>query len=410
MNWPYFIARHLSAKEQKSFSKTIIRLAIVSVALSASVMIIALATVSGFQNGIKEKVIGANGHIIVDDISNVEGSVPLPLSTEFETHKTALQGIQNVQGVYTCLLRPCIAKGTTEIEGMVAKGVDADYDFGYYARQLVEGSIPDLHKDSNQVLVSQTTASRLGLKVGGRFRALFFKTDTAGNQMIKAMNPVITGIFNTGLEEFDKTYFITSRKSLNRMMDKGFSFTQFEIVLKNYNQADAAAYEAVQKLPPGKFNVSTAKRYSRQIFDWLGLLDTNVVIILVLMILVACINMSTTLLIMITERTHMVGTLKALCARNRSISWVFLYQAIFIAIVGLIIGNIVGLGFCYLQQKYSFLKLNVETYYVNHVLVEVEPWHVPVVNLGTLIICILVLFLPTLLINRMTPVKSMKFQ
>jgi lipoprotein-releasing system permease protein len=231
-----------------------------------------------------------------------------------------------------------------------------------------------------------------------------------GDQRVKAMNPVISGIFSTGLDEFDKTIVITSRKLLRRMVDKDKSFTQWEVKLKDENTADAAAYKIIQELPAGVFNVNTAKRYNRQLFDWLGLLDTNVVIILFLMILVACINMSTTLLIMITERTQMVGTLKALGAANKKISAIFLYQGVFIAAIGLLIGNIAGYGFCILQQKYHFIKLNKETYYVDHVLIDVQWWHWPAVNAGTLVICTLFLLIPSMLINRLSPIRSIRFQ
>lgn len=373
-------------------------------------MIIALATVSGFQNGIKEKVIGASGHIVIDDISNVEGSVPAPLKEKMEVYKKEIQSTKNVTSVQTCLLRPCIAKGDSEIDGMVAKGVDDDYDFGFYKANLVSGKVPNLAQDSNQVMVSATTAARLGLTIGKHMKALFFKTDSEGNQVVKAMNPVICGIFNTGLDEYDKTHLITSRKVLRRMVDRDLSFTQWEVQLDQFDMADSVAYQLVQKLPSGVFNVNTAKRVNRQIFDWLGLLDTNVFIILILMTMVACINMATTLLILITERTQMVGTLKALGANNGSISRIFLFQSIFIASAGLLLGNALGLGFCLLQQKYEFIQLNVETYYVNHVLIDIEPWHLPVVNLGTLGICVLVLLLPAMWIQRMTPVKSIKFQ
>ena len=386
------------------------RLAIVSVGLSTAVMIVALATVSGFQNGIREKITSAHGDIIIDDISNVEGAVPIPVEQSFEKFTLPLQQIQGVKSIHPCLLRPFIGKGKEEIDGMVAKGVDPNYDFTFYRLNLVQGKIPDFAADSNQVLISSTTAARLGLKLGDHFKGLFFKTDAEGNQSIKAMNPTICGIFNSGLDEFDKTFVLTSRPVLRRMTDPGFSFSQWEVKLNRSEESEKIAYQAVQQLPVGRFNVNTSRKYNRQIFDWLGLLDTNVIIILFLMILVACINMSTTLLILITERTHMVGTLKALGAKNGSVAWIFLYQALIISAGGLLLGNFIGLGFCWLQDKYHLIKLNQETYYVDHVLIDIEPWHLPVVNLGTLFICLLVLFIPSMLINRMTPVKSMKFE
>jgi lipoprotein-releasing system permease protein len=165
-----------------------------------------------------------------------------------------------------------------------------------------------------------------------------------------------------------------------------------------------------RKLPPGVFNIQSAARYNRQIFDWLALLDTNVAIILTLRLLVAVIGMCTTLLILITERTNMIGTLKALGAGEASVRMVFQYQAIFITGFGLLAGNIIGLGLCYLQYRYGFITLNTETYYVNKVLIEIQPMHIVWVNLGTILISWLVLYLPARVIGRLSPIKSIKFQ
>lgn len=347
---------------------------------------------------------------MVDDITNVEGSVPIPLTSNLEFLKNKIKIVPEVESVHTCLQRPFIARGKTEIEGMVAKGVDDDYVFNFYRENVTAGGIPDFKRDSNQVLISQATADRLSLKVGSRFTGLFFTADKNGNQRVKAMNPVISGIYNTGLDEFDRTVVITSRAVLRRMVDSGQSFSHWEVYIKDYSKADQVQYAIYQNLPAGKFNVNTARRYNRQIFDWLGLLDTNVVIILFLMILVACINMSTTLLILISERTQMVGILKAMGAGNRKISAIFLYQGLFITITGIIMGNIAGYALCKLQEKYEFIKLNQETYYVDHVLIDLQFWHLPAINIGTLLICGLVLFIPSLFINKLSPIKSIRFQ
>lgn len=373
-------------------------------------MIIALATVSGFQNGIREKIIGINGHIIVDNISNVEGGIPASFSQSFESYTKAIRNTKGVTRADLVLIRPCIIHGGEEIDGMVAKGVDNDYQFGFLKENLIAGQIPDFKKDSAQALVSSTTARRLNLKVGDKLQAIFFRENMDGPKSARAIVPRIAGIFSTGLEDFDKTLIITHRSLLRRMVERNNSFSQWEIGLENYKKAPEISYQIAQKLKAGVFRVNPVQKYNRQVFDWLGLLDTNVVIILVLMILVACINMSTTLLILITERTQMVGILKAVGAANRKIRQIFIFQALFIAFVGLLIGNVIGLGFCYIQDRYQPIKLNVETYYVNHVLVDLEPWHIPAVNIGTMLICFLVLFLPSMVISRLTPVKTMRFQ
>lgn len=373
-------------------------------------MIIALATVSGFQNGIKDKITGLNGDIVIDDISNVEGSVPVPMSIYSEYLKDRINSVPGVNRVSTCLVRPFIAKGEVEIEGMLAKGVDAGTDLTFFSQHLLEGKLPDFSRDTNTVLISKTTADRLGLKLGNRLRMIFFKQDEEGNSRVKALNPVITGIYSTGMEEFDKSLAVMHRGMLRRVVYPPQSYTHWELDIDDYKKAPDIAYAIQQVLPAGKFNVNTADRYNRQLFDWLGLLDTNVVIIIVLMLLVACINMSTTLLILITERAKMVGLLKALGANNKGIRRIFLYQAVFIATAGLFFGNLIGLLFCWLQYKFEIIQLNVETYYVNHVLIDIEFWHLPAVNFGTLLICLAVLLIPSGIVTRISPIKTLKFE
>ncbi len=385
-------------------------MAIVAVALSSAVMIIALATVSGFQNGIKEKIIGINGHIVIDDISNTEGAVPVPMDANKEKLGEKIKSVAGVSSVSTCAMRPCIIRADEEIDGMVAKGVDKDYNFDFLQANLIAGKIPDFNKDTNQVLISDATAKRLNLKIGEHLQVIFLKDEIEGLQNARAIVPVICGIFSTGLEDFDRSLIVTYRGLIRKMLPKSTTFTQWELKLSDFTKAPAVSDAIANQLPAGTFNINTVQRYNRQIFDWLSLLDTNVVIILGLMILVACINMCTTLLILITERTQMVGVLKAMGAGNAKLRQIFIYQAMFIAFVGLFIGNFIGISFCLIQQKYQLIKLPMETYYVNHVLIDIEPWHLPVVNIGTLLICFIVLFLPAMVISRLTPVKTMRFQ
>lgn len=373
-------------------------------------MIVSLATISGFQNGIREKVTGANGHIVVDDITNVEGAVPVPIGQTFEIFTNKIKTVPGVETVHVCIQKPFIAKGENEIEGMVARGVDSDYNFNFILSHLTEGRVPDFAADSNQILISTVSANRLGLKTGDRLRGLFFTSDVEGNPKVRAINPVISGIFSTGFDEFDKGIAITSRSVLQRLMPEGTSFTHWQIGLTDEKKTDKAVYAITQVLPEGRFNVSSAKRFNRQIFDWLSLLDTNVVVILFLMLLVAVISMCTTLLILITERTQMIGMLKAIGATSGSVIRIFLFQGVMIIAIGMIIGDILAFVFCYVQDKYQFIKLNKATYYVDHVLVDLTWWHIPALNLGTIMMCLLVLLIPSALVTRLSPIRSIRFQ
>lgn len=410
MNWPLFLARRLSASGGESFSRSIVRLAIVAVGLSSAVMFIALSTVSGFQSGIKNKVIGINGDLVIDDISNTEGSEPIPMGEKQLAFTPDIQSVKGIQAVSVCAVRPCIVKGETEIEGMVAKGVSDSYDFSYLKNQIKRGSVPDFSADLNTALISELTANRLGLDTGMHLQAIFFKEDSSGNRRPRAIRPLIVGIYATGLDDFDKAHLITHIGLVQKVLPANTRFTQWELRLQQKEMAAEVVDSLSRKLPPGVFNIQAADRYNRQIFDWLALLDTNVIIILTLMLLVAVIGMCTTLLILITERTHMIGTLKALGAKESSIRSIFQYQVILITGLGLLLGNVFGLGLCYLQYRYGFITLNTETYYVNKVLIEFNPTHIIGVNLGTIFTCWLVLYLPARVIGRLSPIKSIKFQ
>lgn len=371
---------------------------------------VALSTVSGFQSGIKNKVIGINGDLVIDDISNTEGSEPIPMGAKYLAFTPDILSVEGVKKVAVCAVRPCIVKGDAEIEGMVAKGVSTAYDFSFLKDHLNRGVVPDFTKDTNTVLISELTANRLGLDTGMYLQAIFFKEDSSGNRRPRAIHPRIVGVFATGLDDYDKAHLITHIGLVQKVLPSTSKFTQWEVRLENAGAASQVVDGLSRKLPPGIFNIQAADRYNRQIFDWLALLDTNVVIILTLMLLVAVIGMCTTLLILITERTHMIGTLKALGAKESAIRSIFQYQVIWITGMGLLLGNFMGLGLCYLQYRYGWITLSTETYYVNKVLIEFNPLHISLVNLGTIFICWLVLYLPARVIGRLSPIKSIKFQ
>lgn len=409
MNWPFLVASKLSAKEQKSFSKTIIALAIFAVAVSVAVMIISMATVSGFQEGIRSKVTGSSGHIVVEDIANVEGSEPAPMDSRYLNLGKEIKAVPGVKHVAVVSLRPCIAKGEEEIEGMVAKGVEPGYDFGFMHASLLRGKIPDLARDPDQAIISELTSQRLKLDTGDRITCIFFKTDTGGNRRASAINPRISGIYSTGIEEFDKLLLITDLGLLKKTMPPGTGFTQWEVNVQDLGQVDGVAENIYEKMPAGVFSVKTARQFNRQIFDWLEILNTNVFIIIALMVIVACINMSTALLILITERTPMIGILKAMGARNAGLRSIFIYQAMKITVYGLLLGNVIGLLFCWLQAKYGFITLDERTYYVNKVLIHVDPIHVLFINVCSVVVILLVLLIPSMLVSRLNPIRIMRF-
>lgn len=411
MHWPLFVARHLSAKKQKSFSKTVVRLAIVAVALSVAFMILAVATVRGFQNAIKNKVIGVNGHVLVHHPANDKGSEPLLLDKNAYLLTPQLQKIAaKFQGkVFPIIQKPGILKGETELEGVVIKGVDDDFNYQFMSQHLIKGRLPIGINKAKEAIISKTTADRLGLDTGNSLKVIFFVDNEDGQKIAKAIAPQIVGIYSTGIDEFDKSLVLTHRKQLYKLLSDTSQISSWECYLPRFQLADSLSYALSNILDPQKYLAETVNKYHPEIFDWLEILDTNIIIILALMTLVAAITMCTTLLILVTNRANMVGILKAMGARNGKIKQIFIYQATAIASVGLLIGNIIALTLGTLQNGFGFLKLPEEIYYLDQVVLDFNLITLLWINLGTLLICALVLYLPATIITKLSPVKTIRF-
>ncbi len=413
--WPFFIARRLFLSKQRSFSKLIVRLATAGVALSVAVMLISLATVAGFRSGIREKITGFSGHVVINAMNNSNSleQVPFLYDPGLGQQVRSRPEVANVSAVAQ---KPGIIKGEEDLDGIVLKGVDTHYRWEFLEQSLVQGRLPVYSPDPGkaEVLISAYTAKRLNLKTGDRLRVLFIRSDSSGNNRSTAVGPRISGIYDTGLEEQDRLMAYTSLPLLQQVFRNGQAMTQWDVHLRpEYLQGNAAALqEATEQIhglvPPGLRALSIYEQQP-QLFEWLGYLDTNVEIIIALMILVAAINMCIALLILIMERTNMIGLLKAFGAGNPGIRRIFLFHSAYIILFGLLLGNLAGLGFCWLQDTYGFIRLSKETYYVDRVLVEVIPWQVLLVNLIAFVLILLVLFLPATLITRLSPAKTIRF-
>lgn len=413
--WPFFIARRLFLSKQRSFSKLIVRLATAGVALSVAVMLISLATVAGFRSGIREKITGFSGHIAINALNNSNSLEQIPFLYDAALGRQ-LRSRSEVANVSAVAQKPGIIKGEDDLDGILLKGVDTHYRWDFLRQALVQGRLPQYHADPGkaEALISSYTAKRLGLKPGDRLRILFIRSDSNGNNRTMAVGPRISGIYDTGLEEQDRLMAYTSLPLLQQVFRNGQAMTQWDIHLKpEWLQGNPAALqqaaENLHSLAPSGLRALSIYEQQPQIFEWLGYLDTNVEIIIALMILVAAINMCIALLILIMERTNMIGLLKAFGAGNPGIRRIFLFHSSYIILFGLLLGNLAGLGFCWLQDTYGFIRLSKETYYVDRVLVEVIPWQVLLVNLITFVLILLVLFLPATLITRLSPARTIRF-
>ena len=413
MNLEFFIAKRLiKGKEHKiSISAPIIKIAIAAIALGIIMMLIAIATGVGLKHKIREKVAAFNGHIQIynydNNVSDVS-VVPVSVNQEFYPEFTSVDGISHIQAVAS---KAGIIRTEDTFEGIIAKGVGKDYNWEVFSEYLQEGRLPDFKGELNtEVLMSSLMARRLQLKTGDEFFTFFLKDEdpskTPNQRKFK-----IVGIYDSGFEEFDAKYVFTDIRHIQRVNKwQEDQVGNFEIFLYNFEDIDAKTKEIYGKTLSDLDTQNIKNKYFK-IFEWIGLFDFNIALIIGIMIIVGGINMITALLVLILERTQMIGILKALGSANWSIRKVFLYNAAYLITIGLLWGNLFGLGFIWFQETYRVFKFpNPKEYYIDYIPVHIDFPTVLVLNLGVLILCLLMLLIPSYIITKITPVKAIKFE
>jgi lipoprotein-releasing system permease protein len=413
MNLPYFIAEKLirGRKSGTSFSKPINAIAVVGISAGLAVMILAVAVLTGFKQQIREKVTGFGSHmqILNFDSNNSFEAAPISTDLDFIPKIKKLPGIKHVEVFAT---KAGIIKTDENIQGVVLKGVSADYDWSYFRKNLVEGKVPVISDSAttNKVLISKKISDMLGLKLGDSF-AMHFVQDPPRMRKF-----TIEGIYETSLEEFDKIYIFCDIKHIRRL--NGWSddkVSGFEIYIKNFDDLekmtaavnDEIGYRLTEDQPAVK--VRNIKEKYPQIFDWLSFQDINVIIIIVLMLVVAGFNMISGLLILILEKTNLIGILKALGSDDRTIRKIFMIQAGWLIAKGLFWGNLIGIGLAVLQMKTGLIALDPASYYIKSVPVNLNLLHIIFLNIGAMAAITLMLIIPSQLVSRITPVKAIKF-
>ncbi len=413
MNLPYFIARRLirGRHEKTSFSRPINVIAIIGIALGLAVMIIAVAVLTGFKQQIRDKIVGFGSNI---QILNFDSNLSLETTPVSDT-QSFIPGIKKMDGikhVQVFATKAGIIKTEEAIQGVVLKGVGSDFDWDFFRSSIIDGRIFTVSDTgrTNDVIISKRISDMLRLKTGDSF-AMYFVQDPPRSRRF-----TVSGIYETSLEEFDKMYVfcdIGHIKRLNGWTDDQVS--GFEIFIDDFDRLDemtlAVRNQVGYKLleDETKFRVTNIRLRYPQIFDWLNFQDMNVFIIITLMLLVAGFNMISGLLIIILEKTNMIGIFKAVGSDNGTIRKIFLYQAAFLIVKGLLWGNIIGLGLAYLQLKTGIISLDPSSYYIKTVPVNLELSHILVLNAGTMMIIILMLLVPSQLISRITPVKAIRY-
>lgn len=405
MNLEYYIAKRITFRSERTFSKTIIRIAITAIALSVATMLISISIVKGFQTEIKNKLIGFNSHIQVSHtkINFTFENEPVNLNTNFINSVKALPEVKNIQVFIT---KPAIIRANNEIEGLVLKGVGPDFNWNYLRSVMVNGSILNM-KDTvpvDQMILSASMAKKLSLKTGDKATIYFVQ------QPPRARRFVVCGIYETSLDDVDNVFALCDLRHIQKI--NNWSPAQiggYEIDLTEFNTLQQSN-DRIRLMAPMGQDSRTIKDNYPQIFDWLNLLDVNVQIILILMAIVACVNMITALLVIILEKTQFIGILKSVGAENMLISKVFIYNAAFLIISGIVAGDLIALLLMSLQYYFHIFRLPPESYSLSYIPVSFAWGKFILLNTGTLVFCTLVMYLPSRMVARINPVKTIRFE
>lgn len=406
MNTDLFIAqRMIKGSRGHYYSRPVIRISILAISLSLAIMFVSIAILTGFQKEIRDKVIGFTGHIQITRFSENTNLVPFAVEKQ-QTFLHALRLHPAISHIQVYASKTGIIRTSGQIQGVVLKGVGEDYNWDFFRKRMVGGHIPDYSDTAqkNDVILSRALADLLNLKVNDPARMYFVVGDHTLGRKFR-----ISGIFETGLDEFDRLYVIGNIIHIQKI--NGWSNTQvggFEVLLKDFRDVEKMGKYIYHQIG-FQLDASTIYQLYPQIFDWLALQDMNVVIILALMIAVSAITMISTLLILILERTSMIGVLKALGLPNRRIRKIFVYHALYILGWGVGIGNLVGFTLCFVQQKFGIIGLPQESYYVSVVPVHLDLVNILLLNLISVTACYLMLIIPSFIITKVNPVKAIRF-
>lgn len=411
MNFEFFIARRIVASKdyKSSISAPIIKIAITAIALGVIMMLISIATGVGLQKKIREKVSAFNGDIVISNFdTNFSNDSQNPISKNQDFYPT-FKNIEGIKHVQITASKGGVIRTETDFEGVVVKGVGSDYDWGYFEDYLVDGKLPDFKSDLNsEILISEYLANRLHFKLGDRVTTFFLNDDVSKTPRSRGFE--IVGIYNSGFQQFDEQFIITDIRHIQRLNKwEDDQIGAFEVFVNDFDNIVPIGNEVYNETS-STLDTQTIRQKYASIFEWLDLFDFNIIMIIGIMILVAGINMITALLVLILERTQMIGILKALGSSDWSVRKVFLYNAIYLIGVGLFWGNVIGIGLLLIQKYGKIFKLNPNTYYVNEAPVYLSLDYILILNAGTFLLCLIMLLIPSFIIAKISPVKAIRFE
>jgi len=415
MNLELFIARRIhfnKNKGEKKASSPAIKIAVAGVAIGLAAMILALSIVIGFKNEVRNKIVGFGSHLQITNLQNNSSyeTTPICLSQELRDELQNTKGIKHVQTFST---KPGIIKTDSAFQGIILKGVGSDYDWDFFRQNMIDGAIinPSDTTHANQAILSKNIADKLDLKTGDSFLCYFV------GENVRYRKFYITGIYSTNFEDYDKLFVVTDIELIRRLNNwDNDEVSGIEILVDDYSKLDqmrSFVFNEMMVYRDRKDNTlltRSIKETNPMIFSWLDLLDMNVVVIIVLMFAISIFTMISGLLIIILERTSMIGMLKTLGAHNYSIRKIFLYISSFLIIKGMLLGNIIAIAILFIQKYTGFIKLDPDKYYMTEVPVDINFWYILFINLGSLLLSVLVMVIPSYIIARISPIKSLRFE
>ena len=409
MNFEYFVAKRLV--KNKSYVNTItspvVKIAIIAIALGMVMMLVSVATGIGLQQKIRDKIALFNGHIEISNFDNNVSQVsvhPISVQQNFYPVFSEVSEVEHIQGVAT---KAGIIRTDENFQGVLVKGVGKDYKWEQLEEYLLQGRLPNFSDKLNEeILISEYLANRLGFQVNDKVVTYFLKEDSKFN--IRSFK--IVGIYNSGYEDFDKTYVFSDIRHIQRLSKwKNGEVGSFEVFVNDFENVDFLNSKVYENISSSLDSIAITEKFS-SIFQWLDLFDLNIAGIIGIMIFVAGINMITAILVLILERTQLIGILKAMGASNNSIRKIFMYNAAYIILIGLFWGNLIGIGLLLAQHFLEFVTLDPSNYYVRVAPVFISIKYILLLNLGTLVLCVFMLWLPSYIITKIAPVKAIKFQ
>ena len=407
MNTSLFIAKRLyNAKENNNnYTRPIIRIAISAIALSVAIMILSVFVLLGFKSDISNKVFGFGGHINISKFSFNQSyeNDPINYNTEMSSQIESMDFVNYIQAYAT---KAGIIKNNNEILGVVLKGVDQNYDWNFFYENLISGDVPTFNDSiaRNSILISQNISKKMKLNVGDDMLIYFMEQPTRVRKFF------VSGIYKTGLSEFDDITAIGDLKHIQKLNNWDINqIGGYEISVAKFKNIEKYTSEIDESIDYDLKALSIKQKYP-QIFDWLKLQDFNVLIILILMLIVGGVNMITSLLIIILEKSKLIGLLKAIGATNWNIRHIFIYNSLQIILSGLFWGNLIAISLSLLQSRFHFIKLDEEIYFMDFVPIKIELFSLLMINFGTIVICYLILVIPSVVIAKISPAKSIKFE